>query len=133
MNNQPIKTGVFKPAGRRVWPHEDRVADILAEAGHYVEFLPEDRPHSADILLDGVEYEMKSPRSFKTNSMEQLLKDALYKKQCPNIIFDSLRLKGIRDGKVCEFLISQVKMRKKIKNLLFVTKRGKIVDIFALI
>lgn len=127
------KQGVFKPAGRRVWPHEDRVAEILARAGHYMEFLPEGGLHSADILLDGVEYELKSPRSFKANSMEQLIKDALYKKQCPNIVFDSLRLKGVRDSKIRDFLISQIKMRKKIMNMLFVTKRGEIIDIFTLV
>lgn len=89
--------------------------------------------HSADIFLDGVLYEMKSPRSFNTNSMEQLIKDALYKKQCPNIIFDSLRLKGIRDDKVIEFLISQIKLRKKIKKMLFVNKRHELIDIFTLV
>ena len=128
-----MKQGVFKPAGRRVWPHEDRTADILASHGHYVEFLPESNLHSADILLDGILYEMKSPRSFNTNSMEQLIKDALYKKQCPNIEFDSLRLKGIRDDKVVEFLISQVKMRNRIKSMLFVNKRHELIDIVKLV
>ena len=65
--------------------------------------------------------------------MEQLIKDALYKKQCPNIVFDSLRLKGIRDEKVIEFLISQVKTRKKIKNMLFVNKRHELIGIFTLV
>ena len=137
MSENSQKQGVFKPVGRRVWPHEDRVAEILASAGHYVEFLPEGKLHSADILLDGVEYELKSPRSPKPNSMEQLIKDALYKKQCPNIVFDSLRLKGVRENEICNFLISQVKKRKKIENLLFVTRRGKntgrIIDIFTLV
>ena len=133
MNKSERKQGVFKPVGRRVWPHEDRTADILASHGHYIEFLPESRISSADILFDGVLYEMKSPRSFNTNSMEQLIKDALYKKQCPNIVFDSLRLKGIRDEKVVEFLISQVKTRKKIKNMLFVNKRHELIDIFTLV
>ena len=127
------KQGVFKPAGRRVWPHEDRIAEILAASGHYIEFLPEDMLHSADILIDGVRYELKSPRSPKPNSMEQLIKDALYKKQCPNIVFDSLRLKGVRENKICEFLISQVKKRKKIESILFVNRRGEIIDIFKLI
>lgn len=133
MNKSRVKQGVFKPTGRRVWPHEDRTANILASHGHYIEFLPETNMHSADIFLDGVLYEMKSPRSFNTNSMEQLIKDALYKKQCPNIIFDSLRLKGIRDDKVIEFLISQIKLRKKIKKMLFVNKRHELIDIFTLV
>ncbi len=133
MNKNEKKRGVFKPANRRVWPHEDRTANILASHGHYIEFLSESRISSADILLDGVLYEMKSPRSSNTNSMEQLIKDALYKKQCPNIIFDSLRLKNVRDEKVVEFLISQVKTRKKIKNMLFVNKHHELIDIFTLI
>lgn len=133
MNKGKRMQGVFKPAGRRVWPHEDYTANILALHGHYIEFLPESSLHSADILFDGVLYEMKSPRSFNTNSMEQLIKDALYKKRCPNIIFDSLRLKGIRDDKIVEFLVSQVKSRKKIKNMLFVNKRHDVIDIFTLV
>ncbi len=127
------RQGVFKPAGRRVWPHEDRAARILAEAGHYVEFLPERNVSSPDILLDGIEYELKSPRSSNSNSMEHLIKDALYKKHCPNIVFDSLRLKDARDDKICNFLISQAKTRKRIKNLLFINKSKKIIDIFTLI
>lgn len=134
MNKTEYKPGVFKPADRRVWPHEDRTAEILARAGHYIEFLPEGGSSSPDILMDGVIYEMKSPRSLKANSMEQLIKDALYKKHCPNIIFDSHRVKGAyADGKIRSFLIGQVKARKAIKNMLFITKRGKIIDIFTLV
>lgn len=79
MNRSEKKQGVFKPVGRRVWPHEDCTADILASHGHYIEFLPESRIGSTD------------------------------------------------------FLISQVKTRKKIKNMLFVNKRHELIDIFTLV
>ena len=32
---------IIVPAGVRPWPHELRVAEVLAAAGHRVEFLPE--------------------------------------------------------------------------------------------
>ena len=133
MSKTRNKPGVFRPAHRRVWPHEERTAVILAKAGHYVEFLPEGGSSSPDILLDGVVYEMKSPRSPKPNSMEQLIKDALYNKHCSNIVFDSHRVKGSTDEKICKFLVGQMRTRKAIRSILFITKRGRIIDISELI
>ena len=100
-------------------------------AGHNIEFLEETSIHRADILLDGVEYEIKSPRSSTANSLEHLLKKAL--RQSPNIIIDTSRMKNSRDDATRKFLISQVKSRKQIKRLIMITKRGQIVDITALI
>lgn len=133
MRNTARKIGkVIKPSNTDPWPHEERAADILAESGYYVEFLPRSSS-SPDILLNNVEYEMKSPKSHKANSMEQLIKDALYKKKCPNIVFDSLRLKGVRDEEIERFLISQVKRRKAIKNMLFINKHHRVIDICKLV
>lgn len=125
------KAGVFIAPGRKPWPHERRVADLLALAGHYVEFLPESHVHTADIKIDGVEYEIKSPKSAAANSLEHSLKKAL--KQSPNLVIDSSRLKGVRDDKIRRFLVSQVRSRKRIKRMLFVTKAGRIIDIFGLL
>ena len=134
MSKGKHRPGVFEPADRRVWPHERRTAEALAKAGYYVEFLPESNSSSPDAILDGSTiYEMKSPRSPKTNSMEQLIKDALYNKKCPNIIFDSQRIKNATDEKVCNFLVGQVKSRKAIKGMLFVNKHREVIDIFTLI
>ena len=52
MNNSRGK--VIVPANANPWPHEQRVAKILALAGHAVEFIPESNTKTADILLDGV-------------------------------------------------------------------------------
>ncbi|MDO4612033.1 MAG: hypothetical protein Q4B29_01050 [Candidatus Saccharibacteria bacterium] len=71
------KGRIIIPAGRRPWPHELRVADVLATAGHKVEFLTEtNNLPTADIKLDGVEYEIKSPEKMNANSLEHLLKNA---------------------------------------------------------
>ncbi|MDO4399124.1 MAG: hypothetical protein Q4C24_02425 [Candidatus Saccharibacteria bacterium] len=125
------KTGIFIAPGRKPWPHELRVAEILSLAGHYVEFLEEGNLHTADIKLDGIEYEIKSPKSANANSLEHLLKKAL--RQSPNIIIDTSRMKNSRDDNIRKFLVSQIKSRKQIKKLIMITKRGQIIDIFALI
>ena len=124
------KPGVFTPPGRKPWPHERRVADILALAGHYVEFLPESSLHTPDIKVDGAEYEIKSPETAKTSSLEQSIRTAL--KQCSNIIIDSSRMK-MRDDKARRFLIKKCREQKQIKKMIFITKHGKIVDILGLV
>lgn len=131
MNNAKQKGRIVIPAGRRPWPHELRIADILASAGHNIEFLPESNVHTADILLDGVEYEMKSPFTNKTDKLERNIKRGL--KQSKNIIFDSSRIKDMRDDNLRRFLVRKAREQKQIGELIFITKRGQIIDIKALI
>lgn len=126
-----MKAGVYIEPGRKPWAHELRVAEILALAGHRVEFLAEGTLPSADILLDGIEYEIKSPKTTSANSLEHILKRAL--KQSPNIIIDTSRMKNVRDDNLRKFLVAQVRSRKQIKKLLMVNKRGQIIDISAMI
>ena len=54
-------------------------------AGHNIEFLPEANINTADFLLDGITYELKSPFTNKPNKLERNIKRAL--KQSKNIIF----------------------------------------------
>lgn len=125
------KSGIFIVPGRKPWPHELRVAEILSLAGHYIEFLEEGNLHTADIKLDGIEYEIKSPESFNSNTFEHKLKDAT--KQSPNLIIDTSRIKKVRDLKVRNFLVNQMRKQKQIKRMIMVTKRGQIIDISSLI
>lgn len=125
------KAGIFVAPGRKPWPHEMRVAEILSLAGHYVEFLEEGNLHTADIRLDGIEYEIKSPEAFNTNTFEHTLKNAI--KQSPNLIIDTSRMKKVRDLKVRNFLVSQKRKQKQIKKLIMITKHGQIIDISSLI
>lgn len=126
------KAGVFVPKGRKVWPHEQHVADILADSGHYVEFLVERTLKTPDIRVDNLtEYEIKSPENPRNITIERALKKAL--KQCPNVIIDASRMKGSKDERVQNFLIFQAKSRKQLKKLFFITKKGKIIDITSII
>ena len=131
MNSSTQKGRVIIPAGRRPWPHELRVADILAMAGHVVEFIPESNTKTADLYLDGIGFEIKSPRSANANSLEHILKKAL--KQSCNIIIDTSRMHDSRDDNTRRFLINQVRSRKQIKRLIIITKQGRIIDINSLV
>ena len=131
MNNSKQRGRIVIPAGRRPWPHELRIADILASAGHNIEFLPESNVHTADVLLDGVPYEMKSPFTNKPDKLERNIKRGL--KQAKNIIFDSSRIKNMRDDNLRRFLMRKAKEQKQIGELIFITKRGQIIDIKSLI
>ena len=129
MNNSRGK--VIVPSNANPWPHEQRVAKILALAGHAVEFIPESNTKTADILLDGVEFEIKSPKSANANSLEHILKKAV--KQSCNIIIDTSRMKNIRDDNTRRFLVNQARLRKQIKKLIMITKQGQIIDVSVLI
>ena len=121
---------IIIPANAHPWPHELRVAKILAQTGHTVEFIPKSNIKTADILLDGIVYEIKSPRSFKTNSLEHIVKGAL--RQSPNIIIDASYLKNCQTQRLHNFLSTQARMRKQIKKVIFITKTDKIIDITSL-
>lgn len=125
------RRGIYIPPGRQPWPHELRVAKILAMAGHNIEFLPENHLRTADIKLDDIDYEIKSPESFNPNTLEHKLKDAT--RQSENIIIDSSRIKKTRDDKIRRFLVNQFRKQPQIKKMLFITKRGGIIDISALV
>ena len=119
---------IIIPSGRRVWPHEMHVAKILAAAGHEVEFLPEVGPSPADIRLDGkIIYEIKSPFTNKDDKLERNIKRGL--KQSKNIIFDSHRIKNMKDEKLLVFLRNKVKEQKQLNKLLLIDKKDRIIDI----
>lgn len=86
---------------------------------------------TADILLDGAAYEIKSPKSVNSNTLEHILKKAL--KQSSNIIIDTLRMKNALDDNTRRFLINQVRIRKQIKKLIMISKQGQIIDISSLV
>ena len=131
MKSKNTKRGkVVTPADANPWPHEKQVAKILALAGHYVEFIPETNIRTPDIYLERTVFEIKSPISNKIDAVERNIARALEKS--PNIIFDSSRMK-VRDDQIMRELIKRRRIGKGLKRLLFVNKRGMIIDIDALI
>lgn len=121
------KSGIYIEPKRKTWAHELRVAEILAAAGHYVELLVEGLLPTADLRLDGIEYELKSPERFNANTLQHTISNAL--KQSPNIIIDTARMKKVRDYQVQRFLISQVYKNTRIKRLLMITNKAKLLTL----
>lgn len=128
---QSKKRGIHIPPGRHPWPHEMHTAEVLALAGHYVEFLTETALKSPDIRIDDTtDYEIKSPETELTRSIEQTIRIAL--RQSPNIIIDACRLK-MRDDKAIAYLTKKCREQKQIKRMLYISKKNEIIDIFGLI
>ena len=129
--NHMKKVGkVIKTSGLNVWPHEQIMADILAEAGHTVEFVkPVDKKgnHTPDILLDGKKWEMKSPRASNIKAVERNLKTAKW--QSDKIVFASRRMKGIPDKAIERELYCRIKEINKITQIKFINRHRKIIDI----
>ena len=117
---------IIIPASTNPWPHEERVARILALAGYVVEFIPEAGIKTPDIYLNGKIFEIKSPVSNNIGAVERNLVKALAKSQ--NIVFDSSRMK-IRDEKIISELIKRRREGKRLKKILLIDKQGKIIDI----
>ncbi len=131
MNNMNRQCGrVIIPADVSPWPHEKRVAKILASSGYCVEFISETNIKMPDIYIGRTMFEIKSPVSNKIDAIERNITRALMK--CPNIVFDSSRMK-IRDDKIMRELIRRKKEGKGLKRMLFINKKGLVIDIGALV
>lgn len=131
MRSSKQKGRIVTPADANPWPHEQRVAKILALSGRYVEFIPETNLKTPDIYLDNIMYEIKSPITNDLKKIIRNVKRALEK--CPNVIIDSSRVKDQRDDAILRTLKNKVGDLPKLKRLLFINKRGQVIDIMTLI
>ncbi len=122
---------IIIPADKNPWPHEHRIAKILALAGHSVEFISEENIKTPDAYIDGTMYEFKSPVTNNHKKIIRNVKRALEK--CPNVVIDSSRVKGLRDDAIQRTLKNKVNDLPGLKNLLFINKRGQIIDIMTLV
>ncbi len=110
--------------GAHLWPHEIKTAEALSKAGYTVVFIAKstlEHEKSADILLDGISYEMKSPTSSHLSAIKRNIKKAM--SQSMNIIFDSKRMKDVKDYQVLHELEKQLRENRKIESLFFVDKK----------
>lgn len=118
-------------SGVNVWPHELKTAESLAEAGFVVEFVrrsEEQRARSADCLIEGELWEMKAPTASNMKAVEKNLRKALG--QAPRVIFDCRRMKGIPDTAIeREVRVCAAGRVRGLKRVLFVNRKGKVVDI----
>jgi hypothetical protein len=125
------KGGIHIPPDIKPFPklHELETARVLANGGFMVEFLQPDNRKGAktpDVQLNGEFYELKSPLG-KMDSIERNLKRAV--RQSDNIVFDCRRMKVNNNDAIERTLVKKLATQKQIKNLIFINKYGKIVDI----
>ena len=120
--------GKIIPNGVVLETHENATVVFMTEQGYDVELIsPAQRKgvRTPDIRMDGLEWEMKTPKSDGKYTIEHAFRSAL--KQSPNIIFDIRRSK--MPQKKC---IAEIERRfndfKKVKQVLIITKSKKLLE-----
>jgi len=126
-----VDSGIFIPKDVKPYPkdHELLSARALAKAGHYVVFLQPDNHKgvkTADVLLDGIPYEIKAPTG-SLKSIERSLKRA--SKQSLFIVFDCRRMRINNQQAIQRELENHLRKQVLIKSLFFINKYGNVVDL----
>ena len=102
----------------------------MANAGYVIEFIrrsEEKRAKSADILIDGVVWVMKSPTADNTRALDRNLRRALHQSDC--IIVDSCRMKRVPDFAVERELRKLAVELRSLKRLKLVNRKRIVIDI----
>lgn len=116
--------------GADVWPHELAAAKTLASTGRNVTFLKKTtgiKVQSADLEMNGLIWEMKSPETNNLKALQRILRKAGH--QSHNVIIDGTRAKRISDTAMEKELRKLKPLVKSIHRLMLITKDGNIVDI----
>ena len=90
--------GKICPNGVVLMPHEMKTVVFLTDLGYDVELIPKSNiegQHSADIIIDGISWEIKSPTGETKNTMKNNIQSAL--KQSNHIIIDLRRINRSMD------------------------------------
>ncbi|MFC4651597.1 hypothetical protein ACFO26_01565 [Lactococcus nasutitermitis] len=123
------KTGkIIVQLGRYPERHELETAEIFVSQGIDVIFLPESRTigaKSADIEMNGVVWEMKSPTGNGKNTIKRLFEKA--SKQAQNIIFDFRRC-PIQRSNILSVVNTEWEKRRNIKRLIIILKGNERLD-----
>ena len=121
---------VIIPAGTDVWPHELETAEALAAAGFEVEFVRRTEgkgAKSADVVIDGVLWEMKAPESSGEKSLDRVLRRA--SRQSPNVIVDAARMRRCTDRTAERDLRKLFPLISGLRRLLLVKKCREVLVI----
>lgn len=109
--------------------HEIQTALFLRSQGKQVTFLaPTNRPNTKtpDILMDEKKWEIKSPRSAGSRTIEHAVRSAA--RQSENIIIDLRRFKLSSDKAIAQIKFHSLK-RTNIKRILVITHKEELLDI----
>lgn len=109
--------------------HELDTARFFAERGHDIEFIPPSNSpniHMPDIIMDGVEWEIKCPLGKSKRTIENNFRKAT--KQSKNIIFD-LRRVHLTESVCIAQIKKEASVRPYIKRLLIIKRSLELVDL----
>lgn len=123
-----MKRGKITPNGVVLQTHESATVVFLTDRGFDIELIPPVQRKGArtpDIYMDGLAWEMKSPKSNGKYTIEHSFRSAL--KQSPNIIFD------IRNSKIPQTkCIAEIERRfndfTKVKRVIIISRRNKLLE-----
>lgn len=108
--------------------HEVRVAKYFAKRRRNITFIkPSNIPniHTPDFRMDGVEWEVKSPKGDSKRTIENNIRKAMT--QSRYIIFD-LRRCQVNERMAINQLEEFFKVKGRIKRLLIITKNGELIE-----
>ncbi len=124
-----MKKGYIIPNGVAMETHENKTVVFLTELGFVVELVPS-RPtirqsKTPDAIINGKEWEIKSPKKNGKYTIEHMLQSA--EKQSPNVIIDLRR--NTAPVRSLAKIKHRAGLRNKLKNVVVITKDGRIIDI----
>ncbi len=120
--------GRITPNGVVLETHENATVVFMTELGYDVELVPPLQRKGAktpDIRMNGLEWEMKTPKSDGKYTIEHAFRSAL--KQSPNIIFD-IRWSKMLQRKCVAEIERRFNDFKKVKRVLIITKSKKLLE-----
>ena len=109
---------------------EFEVAKYFAGIGKDVVFIrPSSIPHQhrPDILMDGIEWEIKCPEGRSKRTIENNLRKALL--QSNNVIFDLRKIK-ISEKQALTKLLCEYKLNYRLRKLYVIKKNGDLLSYF---
>ena len=106
---------------------EFAVAKYFAELGKDIVFIPPSAipgQHRPDILMDGVEWEIKCPEGNSKRTIENAIRTAV--RQSKSIVFDLRRIQ-LSDSSSVSNLEKEFNGRKYIKRIYVIRKNGSLL------
>ena len=108
---------------------EFEAAKYFANLGKDIQFIcPSAIPnqHRPDIIMDGIEWEIKSPLGSSKRTIENNMRKAI--KQSCNIIFDLRRIK-LSEAQAINQLKKEFNHLSKLRKLYIITKSGELITL----
>lgn len=122
------KKGTITPNGVSLEKHENDTIVFFTELGYNVTLIPPSHVpgiHTPDFKMNGLEWEMKSPKGRTRSTLEHAFQAAL--KQSRNLVFDLRRVQMPND-KAIMILEQLFNYSKSIKRLLIISKNRELLD-----